>query len=87
MLSLFPPPQPPPLPDFSTILITGSYHQSAPIHLALSANTINPYGPAVIFAPSKETLKEGLQQLNDSWLTAHSGEGAITEITSKATVL
>ncbi|KAF8901696.1 hypothetical protein CPB84DRAFT_1679571 [Gymnopilus junonius] len=87
MLSLFPPPQPPSLPDFSTILITGPYHQSAPVHLALSSNTINPTGSTVIFAPSKETLKEGLQQLNDCWLTAHSGQGAITEITSKATVL
>ncbi|PPQ95479.1 hypothetical protein CVT26_008507 [Gymnopilus dilepis] len=86
MLSLFPPPQPPPLPDFSSILIAGPYHQSALIHLALSATASTPPGSSIIFAPSKDALKEGLQLLNDAWLTAHSGEGATVEISSKVTI-
>ncbi|KDR83339.1 hypothetical protein GALMADRAFT_55637 [Galerina marginata CBS 339.88] len=86
MTSLFPSPHPP-LPDFSTLLIAGPYHASAPIHLALSSNLNTPRSRTILFAPSRSTLKQDLQRFNDSWLTARSGNGATSELASNVIVL
>ena len=80
-LSMFPPPGPQ-LPSFNTLLITGPYHPSAPIHLALSLDQ-----RAILLSPSRDAFLEDLQQFNDSWLNSHSGKGRFTSLTSNISIL
>ncbi|CAA7260156.1 unnamed protein product [Cyclocybe aegerita] len=76
-----------PLPRFSTLLITGPYHPSAPIHLTLSSKAATPESRAIILAPSRSALKGNLQQFNDAWLASRSGHGKMTELTLNDTIL
>ena len=80
-LSMFPP-SGPQLPSFKSFLITGPYHPSAPIHLALSLDQ-----KAILLLPSRDAFLEDLQQFNDSWLNSHSGKGRLTNLTSKVSIL
>lgn len=81
MPSLFPPPLSPVLLEFSSLLITGAYHPSAPIHLALSSPR------AIICAASRSALVSNLHQFNDAFLTEESGKGSTSGLTSKIEIL
>ncbi|KAF4619113.1 hypothetical protein D9613_005598 [Agrocybe pediades] len=70
------------LPEFSSLLITGSYHSSAPVHLSLSS----AQHQSIIISPSKSAFSQDLQQFKDAWLTANSGHGSITALSSKISV-
>lgn len=71
MLLLFPPPSPP-LPSFSTLLVTGSYHPSAPLHLAISHVLESPQHEVLVLSPSPTLLRKKLVFGFDEWLS-HSG--------------
>ncbi|KIM45792.1 hypothetical protein M413DRAFT_23615 [Hebeloma cylindrosporum] len=77
---MFPPPGPQP-PSFNTLLITGPYHPSAPIHLALSLDQ-----RAILLSPSRDVFLEDLQRFNDSWLNSNSGKGRFTNLSSNVSI-
>jgi hypothetical protein len=86
MSSLFPPPGPQ-LPPFKTLLVKGKYHSSAPIHLSLSHIARSNDFEVIIITPSRQKIATALQEYNDDWLTANSGLGAITCISSRVKLL
>lgn len=87
MASLFPQPGPL-LPGFPTLLITGPYHASAPIHLALTLNAeLGPQAHALILAPSRTLFKNAIQRLNDHWLYTNSGTGRNATLATSVTLL
>ncbi|KJA24676.1 hypothetical protein HYPSUDRAFT_65554 [Hypholoma sublateritium FD-334 SS-4] len=87
MVSLFPQPGPL-LPGFPTLLITGPYHSSAPIHLALTLNSeLGPQAHALILAPSRTLFKDAILRLNDHWLYANSGTGRNAALATSVTLL
>ena len=72
--SLFPLDAGPPLPDFSSLLVHGAYHPSAPLHLCFSASRIGTSGlttselpdlaadaPVLLITANKDALKDGLR--------------------------
>ncbi|KAF8164932.1 hypothetical protein B0H34DRAFT_687147 [Crassisporium funariophilum] len=85
MLSLFPPPSPP-APEFRTLLVTGAYHPSAPIHLSFSFCSQAPRSRTILFTPSKSSITNRLQNFNDAWLTSNSGCGTISELASRISI-
>lgn len=74
MTTIFPLPAPE-LPLFSTLVLCGPYHPSAPIHLMLSHNWHDPRSKAIFFSPSRPTFLETLTKFDDEWLRAQGGEG------------
>jgi hypothetical protein len=80
--SLFPHPGPS-LPPFRTLLIKGSYHSSAPIHLCLSHTSQNPNSKAVLLTPSRQNLVDALTQYHDDRSTLHSEVNRDVDVTSK----
>lgn len=85
-MSLFPP-SAPKLPQFSSLFVTGPYHASAPIHLALSLKMENAETQPIILHPVRTNLKDGLKILNDAWLASHFGHGNMTELSSGVDIL
>lgn len=85
MLSLFPGfgPQ---LPPFTSLLIQGPYHASAPIHLALSHTSQANGSSAIFLSPSRQLVTVALKEHNDSWL-AQSGHGRVSEMSSRIKML
>ena len=83
-LSLFPQPLGPPIPDFNTFLIAGSYPPSAPIHLSLSQEL---KAPTILISPSRAALVNSLQSFDDAFLTTNYGHGRISELASKVLIL
>ena len=86
MTSLFPLPSRT-LPDFSTLLLTGSYHASAPIHLCLSHLVNRPEANAIFLSPSRSAFLEAVVKFNDDWLNECGGYGAVSEILARVNVL
>jgi len=87
MSSLFPHSLPGPnLPPFRTLLIKGSYHPSAPIHLCLSHTRTRPCSKALLLTPSRSSFQRSLEEFNDEWLSTHSGHGKMGEISSRIEV-
>ncbi|KAH7930252.1 hypothetical protein BV22DRAFT_1101856 [Leucogyrophana mollusca] len=83
MSRIFPQPSPS-LPSFTSLLIQGRYHPSAPIHLCLSI----PSGTkAMLLTPSRQTLIQGLVEYNDEWINSRSGIGSVTRISSQVDIL
>ncbi len=74
MVSLFPQPCPQ-LPDFHTLLVRGCFHASAPIHLLLSHTADDPEARAILLTPRRNVFKDALIELNDKWISQHSGMG------------
>ncbi len=74
MVSFFPQPCPQ-LPNFQSLLVRGSYHPSAPIHLLLSHGFENPEDKAVLLTPHRESFRNALIELNDRWFELHGGNG------------
>ncbi|KAH9482975.1 hypothetical protein JR316_0005075 [Psilocybe cubensis] len=77
MPSLFPPPLAPNIPEAPSLLVTGKYHPSAPIHLALSSHR------AIVLSASRSDLVSDLQQFNDAFLNTESGKGSTSELSSR----
>lgn len=88
MSSLFPPlAHAPLLPVFDSLLITGSFHPTAPIHLCLSHLSRGQDLEAIIITPSRQAIIQALQEYHDDWLTANSGTGRYTDVSSRVKVL
>ncbi|KAF8803827.1 hypothetical protein BYT27DRAFT_7259818 [Phlegmacium glaucopus] len=85
-LSLFPQPQAPPIPDFNTFLVAGSYPPSAPIHLSLSHSSHELKTPTILFSPSRTALVNSLQSFDDASLTTNYGHGKVSELASKVSI-
>ncbi|KAJ7284095.1 hypothetical protein C8J57DRAFT_1294378 [Mycena rebaudengoi] len=83
MASLFP--SGPKLPEFASLLVKGSYHPSAPIHLALSHAAHFPGTRTLLITPSRQTMVLALQNYNDDWISTHSGKGKTLDLASLAT--
>jgi hypothetical protein len=86
MTTLFPLPSPT-LPEFTTLLLTGPYHASAPIHLCLTHLASRPGSRAVLLTPSRDNFVAALRDLNDDWLNECGGYGAVSEVLSRVDVL
>ncbi|KAK0467942.1 uncharacterized protein EV420DRAFT_1635211 [Desarmillaria tabescens] len=86
MLSLFPGFEPQ-LPSFTSLLIQGPYHASAPIHLALSHTSQANSSSAIFLSPSNQLVTVALKEYNDSWLAIHSGQGRVSEMSSRVKML
>ncbi|KAJ6538517.1 hypothetical protein DFH09DRAFT_1177107 [Mycena vulgaris] len=84
MPSLFP--SGPDLPDFKSLVVKGPYHPSAPIYLALSHAAKFPATRTLLITPSREAIAIALRNYNDDWITMHSGQGKILELSSCITV-
>ena len=87
MLSFFPPSSSQPLPDFQSLLVTGSCHASAPIHLALSHAQKHPNSRPMILSPSRSALKVALTRLSDEWLTSQALCGENIQAVSRVDML
>ncbi|KAJ7180402.1 hypothetical protein C8R43DRAFT_870362 [Mycena crocata] len=83
-MSLFP--SGPPLPGFKSLVVKGPYHASAPIHLALSHAADFPATQTVMITPSRQAMAETLRDYNDNWISVHSGEGKVLDLSSCITV-
>src|ERR1700761_66213 len=86
MTSLFPLPSPT-FPDFSSLVISGSLHCSAPIHFCLTHLASRPRKKAIFLTPSRSTFVEALQNFNDDWLNECGGYGAVSSVLSRVTAL
>ena len=85
-MSLFPP-LGPPLPQFTSLLIQGRYHATAPIHLCLSHVRQPDATRAILVVPSRAALTDALRQLKDAWISVHGGEGSTVVDALKVDVL
>ncbi|KAH7887899.1 hypothetical protein F5I97DRAFT_1804599 [Phlebopus sp. FC_14] len=81
-MRLFPEPGPS-LPPFKTLLVHGTYHPSAPIHMCLS---ISPQDKAMLISPSRQLLLRSLRNYNDEWMDSNSGTGHVSSLSSRTTV-
>ena len=86
MTTLFPLPSPA-LPEFTTLLLKGPYHASAPIHLCLTHLANRPGSRAVLLTPSRDNFVAALRDLNDDWLNECGGYGTVTQVLSRVDVL
>jgi hypothetical protein len=86
MTTVFPLPSPT-LPDFTTLLLKGPYHASAPIHLCLTHLANRPGSRAVLLTPSRENFVAALRDFNDDWLNECGGYGAVSQVLSRVDVL
>jgi hypothetical protein len=77
----------PSLPPFQTLLINGSYHPSAPIHLCLSYVACNPSSRVIFITPSRQSFEVALRDYDDAWLGQNSGSGKIHALSSRTTIL
>ncbi|KAH9062206.1 hypothetical protein EDB87DRAFT_326171 [Lactarius vividus] len=85
MTTLFPLPSPA-LPEFTTLLLKGPFHASAPIHLCLTHLANRPGTCAVLLTPSRDNFVAALRDLNDDWLNECGGFGAVYEVLSRVEV-
>ena len=86
MTTVFPLPNPT-LPEFTTLLLKGPYHASAPIHLCLTHLANRPGSRAVLLTPSRENFVAALRDFDDDWLNECGGYGAVTQVLSRVDVL
>jgi hypothetical protein len=86
MTTVFPLPSPT-LPDFTTLLLKGPYHASAPIHLCLTHLANRPESRAVLLTPSRENFASALRDFNDDWVNECGGYGAVSQVLSRVDVL
>jgi hypothetical protein len=75
------------LPPFNSLLIVGSYHSTAPIHLAISYATENPDCRPIVLSPSKDALKNGLKAFADHHLASNARRGNMLETVSRIQML
>ncbi|KAM6495546.1 hypothetical protein JOM56_008252 [Amanita muscaria] len=89
MLSLFPQDSLCPLPIFNTLLVTGNYHPSAPIHLALSYLIDRPDDNVLILTKSREALIKSLALFKDECVLPPAQRGLALQdsLHSRVTVM
>ncbi|KIY50138.1 hypothetical protein FISHEDRAFT_39628 [Fistulina hepatica ATCC 64428] len=75
------------LPDFDSLLIKGSYHASAPIHLCLSHLASEESRSVLLFTPSRREFLEKVKEVPDSWLALNLVSGDVTEKASRIRIL
>ncbi|KAI0306932.1 hypothetical protein B0F90DRAFT_1683624 [Multifurca ochricompacta] len=85
MTTVFPLPSPV-LPEFSTLVLKGPYHASAPIHLCLTHVANRPGTKAVLLTPSRDNFIAALRDLNDDWLNECGGYGSVSQALSRVDV-
>ncbi|KAH9952868.1 hypothetical protein BGW80DRAFT_1193796 [Lactifluus volemus] len=85
MTTVFPLPSPT-LPEFTTLLLKGPYHASAPIHLCLTHLANRPGTRAILLSPSRDNFIAALRDLNDDWLNECGGYGAVSQVLSRVDV-
>ncbi|KAI0053083.1 hypothetical protein FA95DRAFT_1552973 [Auriscalpium vulgare] len=85
MSSLFPLPSPT-LPECKSLLLKGTYHPSAPIHLCLTHVANRPDTTALFFTPSRHTFLSALRDYQDDWLEECGGYGAVFSVLSKVNI-
>ncbi|EKM59346.1 uncharacterized protein PHACADRAFT_136950 [Phanerochaete carnosa HHB-10118-sp] len=86
MATIFPAPAPT-LPDLETLLLKGSFHASAPIHLCYSYVLHYDAPKAVLLTPSRARFVHSLKSFNDEWIRKHGSDGLTCKATSKVDVL
>ncbi|KAF9053829.1 hypothetical protein BDZ89DRAFT_295794 [Hymenopellis radicata] len=74
------------LPPFTSLLVQGAYHASAPIHLALSL-TRQSDSDALFISPSRQAITDTMQAYNDTWLNTHSGDGSTINASARVKML
>lgn len=81
--------QGPTLPQFSTLLIKGTYFPSAPIHLCVSHLKASSHaqGRALFLTPNREVLAAALEDYGDGWMTTHCMTGAYAALFSRIDML
>ncbi|KAI0352868.1 hypothetical protein OH77DRAFT_1408366 [Trametes cingulata] len=85
MSTLFPEPGPR-LPDFQSLLLKGSYHASAPIHLVLSHIAQDADARAILLTPHRGSFKNALVDLNDESLDRTNGHGCTCALAQRTDV-
>ncbi|KAH9954366.1 hypothetical protein BGW80DRAFT_1190497 [Lactifluus volemus] len=85
MTTVFPLPSPA-LPEFTTLLLKGPYHASAPIHLCLTHLANHPGTRAILLSPSRDNFIAALRDLNDDWLNECGGYGVVSQVLSRVDV-
>ncbi|KAL9712460.1 hypothetical protein Ac2012v2_003698 [Leucoagaricus gongylophorus] len=86
MLSLFPPPGPL-LPPFFSLLATGAFHPSAPLHLAIGHVNESPKNEVLVLSPSRQRLEQKLASALDEWLLSSGTSNEARAVLSKITIL
>lgn len=86
MLSLFPPPGPL-LPPFFSLLATGAFHPSAPLHLAIGHVQESPKNEVLVLSPSRQRLEQKLASALDEWLLSSGTSNEARAVLSKITIL
>lgn len=83
------PPSGPSLPSFdsSSMLATGPFHSTAPIHWAISQTSKNPESSVIFLTPCRQRFAAAMSQFNDEWLLDNSGGGTISGISSRIQTL
>ncbi|KAI0265136.1 hypothetical protein BC834DRAFT_880270 [Gloeopeniophorella convolvens] len=76
MTSVFPLPSPA-LPAFSSLLLAGPFHASAPPP---------PAARALLFTPSRARFAAALRAFNDDWLNECGGYGAVSQMLARVEV-
>lgn len=84
MLSFFPPPGPL-LPPFFSLLVTGAFHPSALLHLAIGHINESPKNEVLILSPSRLRLEQ--QTVSDEWLLSSATSNAARVGLSKITMM
>ena len=79
----------PELPSAKTLLVTGCYHPSAPVHFCIShlSNDNDGGDEGVFITPSKQAFVQMLVAYNDRWLGKYGGSGQVAVKLSRVKVL
>ncbi|PPQ99918.1 hypothetical protein CVT24_009599 [Panaeolus cyanescens] len=75
------------LPDSKSLLVTGPFHASAPVHFAYSSRSENRDARIVLIASSQSALQRSLKDFDDEWLSAHSATGQFMDWASDVKIL
>ena len=75
------------LPPLNSLLVVGTYHPTAPVHLAISYATENPDACPVVLSPSKAALKDGLKAFADHHVSSTSRRGNMLDVVSRIQML
>lgn len=75
------------LPDCKTLLVTGPFHASAPIHFAYTTYSENLDARIVIIAPSQTALQKSLKDFDDEWVASRSATGRFMDWASNVKIL
>lgn len=84
MPSFFPPPGPL-LPPFFSLLVTGAFHPSALLHLAIGHINESPQNEVLILSPSRLRLEQKIT--SDEWLFSSATSNEARVVLSKITIM